>query len=91
MPRLRYSLAEAAAEAKRLAMEYVEGTSQWPAAEFRRVAPSERFPKSPSSKHPVVWFAIFDLPGPDGGVVDGFDLILEINVETKDVRHFEHP
>jgi hypothetical protein len=88
LARLRYSLAEAEAEAMRLAIEYVQSEAKWPGAVFRRARPSPFSPTSASSKHPVVWTAYFDLPWPGDIVVDGGELMFDVDIETKVVRQW---
>ena len=73
MTRLRYSLHDSENEAECLAIEHVRKMALWTGAKFRRVAPLHTAPKSPNSKHPVVWVASFSFAWPDGVVVDGGD------------------
>ncbi len=89
MARIRYSLADAEEEAKRLAIDYVQNTAKWPGAVFKCVGTSRLSRHSSSSKHPVEWVVFFELPWPEGVVVDGGDLMFDVNIETKEVRQFD--
>jgi hypothetical protein len=89
MARLRYSLTDAEQEAGRLATEHVQKMALWPGVVLSRVVPSRSAPRSPNSKHPVWWMVSFKMPWPDGVVVDGCELMFDVNVETKEVRQFD--
>jgi hypothetical protein len=89
MARLRYSLTDSEKEAGRLATQHVQTMGVWPGATLSDVAPSHIAPKSPNSKHPVVWIAMFKMPCPDGVTVDGGELTFHVNAETKEVRQFD--
>ncbi|WP_145098554.1 hypothetical protein [Anatilimnocola aggregata] len=84
MPRLRYSFPEAQAEAVRLATEYIR---QQPKMEGARLGaqPNKVAPKSATSKIPVMWVVVVVFHPPDV-VMDGGDLVLDVNIETKEVR-----
>jgi hypothetical protein len=83
MARLRYTRAEAEAEAARLATEYVRTLPDAGDAKLQHVSPGVRAPKSNASKFPVIWSATFVFPAPAGAIVDGGELIVTVNVETK--------
>ena len=88
MTRLRYTRAEAETEAARLAMEFVQGLPDTEDAKLYRVSPVNSAPKSDASKFPVVWSAMFVFPSPAGSVIDGGELIVTVNIETKAVTPF---
>lgn len=85
MARLRFTLEEARGEAERLAIEYVK---KMPNTEKARMihgaAPSLSEPKSSASKFPVIWSVAFVFHPPDV-VMDGGELIVRVNIETKEV------
>jgi hypothetical protein len=88
MARLRYTRAEAEVEAARLATEYVQALPDVDGVRLHHVSPVNSAPKSNASKLPVVWSAMFVFPSPAGAVVDGGELIVTINIETKAVTPF---
>ena len=85
MVRLRFTLAEAEEEATRLATEYVTRQPNTENARLHHVSPVKSAPKSAASKHPVVWCVSFVFHPPDV-IIDGGELMLDVNVETKEVR-----
>jgi hypothetical protein len=85
MARLRYSYSEAREEATGLAWGFVRGLPAGGAGRLRSVEPSKTGGGSKASKFPVLWVAIFVFHPPEV-VADGGELIVEVNVETKDVR-----
>jgi hypothetical protein len=85
MSRLRYTLDEARAEAERLAKSYVTNLSGCETLELFGSNPLLSAPRSNASKHPVQWLVSFRDPPPPDAVVDGGELILDVNVESKSV------
>lgn len=85
MPRIRFTLDESRAEATRLASEYVKTQKWFNQARFKGINPSLFAHKSPSSKFPVEWRAVYVFHGPDE-IVDGGELFLDVNIETKVVK-----
>jgi hypothetical protein len=83
--RLRYTRVDAESEATRLAMEYVSNDPSLSEADLAQVVSSTFAPKSKNSKFPVVWFAVFKFPSRPGVVVDGGELSLHVNIETREV------
>lgn len=86
MARLRYSFSEAEAEATRLAKEFVSQNPEWNEAILLLVAPSNIEAKSSVSKFPISWTACFAFPHPPDVVVDGGELVIDVNIETKHVQ-----
>ncbi len=86
MSRIRYTPEQAEAEAKRLAESYVGRLQNADGYIFRRAIANGHAPKSPSTKLPVVWHAVFTRNYPEGVVVDGGELIVVVNIETKDAN-----
>jgi hypothetical protein len=84
--RLRYTPEQAEAEAKRLAESYVARLQNVDGYIFRRAIANGHVPKSPATKLPVVWHAVFTRDYPRGVVVDGGELVVVVNIETKDVQ-----
>src|SRR5262245_29378299 len=81
--RLRYTPEQAEAEAKRLAEAYVAQLQNVDGYIFRRAWADGHAAKSPSTKLPVVWHAMFSRDYPEGVVVDGGELVVVVNIETK--------
>lgn len=81
MGRVRYSLAEAKAEATRRAAEFV--ASRPDANEWRHIStgPDNFGPPRSSSKHPVAWIAMYAPIPPDGSVIDGGELFVIVDLE----------
>lgn len=84
MPRLRFTRAGAEIEAIRLATAFV---ATMPGAGYARCigAVADPFaPRSTSSKHPLVWSVRFVFH-PPGVVMDGGELFVAVNLETRAV------
>lgn len=86
MSRLRYTLRQAEAEAKRLAEAYVARLQNVDGYVFRRVIANDYAPKSPGTRLPVEWHAVFTRDYPEGVVVDGGELVVVVNIETQDAK-----
>jgi hypothetical protein len=84
--RLRYTPEQAEAEAKRLAESYVAQLQNVDGYILRRAIPNGHAPKSASTKLPVEWHAVFTREYPEGVVVDGGELVVGVNIETKDAK-----
>ncbi len=86
--RLRYSLTEAQAEATRRAEAFVAGRSDGDQFRLRGAHPNALLPPSQASKHPVAWVVVFAPVPPDGGVIDGGELFVDVDLEldTIDLR-----
>ncbi len=82
MVRLRYSRAAAEAEATRRAEAFVAGRPDWNWYRHRGTVPDTPAPPSPASKHPVAWVAVFVLIPPDGGLIDGGELFVAVDLES---------
>ena len=85
MPRLRFTRAEAEAEAIRLATAFV---ASLPGAESEQcvgAVPDSMAAPSRSSKHPVAWIVIFKASQPSGVMMDGGELFIVVNLETNRV------
>jgi hypothetical protein len=81
--RLRYSRAEA--EATRRAEAFVAGRPDRDQLRHRGTYPDSSAPPSRSSKHPVAWVAVFAPIPPDGGVIDGGELFVAVDLESGSV------
>ena len=81
MGRLRYSLTEAQAEATRRAEVFIAARPD--RDQFRRhgTFPDTLVPPSRASKHPVAWVAVFQWVPPDGGIIDGGELFVVVDLE----------
>jgi len=87
---LRYSRAEAEAEATRRAEAFVAERSDRGEFRHRRTYPDPSVPPSGSSKHPVAWIAVYAPIPRDGEVIDGGELFVTVDLEagTVAVRDF---
>ncbi len=87
MPRLRYNLAEARDAAIRLAAAYVAKLPGANKIEFSDASASPMAPHSNSSKHPVIWSVCYrPIRSNPNVVVDGGELLLNVDIEAKTVR-----
>ena len=68
-----------------MALEFVHDLPERQAARFISVHADMHAPRSPCSKHPVKWRAMFVFHPPEM-VVDGGEMFLEIDIETQSVR-----
>ncbi len=85
MARLRYSRAEAQAEATRRAEAFVAERTDRDQWQRRSTFPDSTATPSRASKHPVAWIAVFAWVPPDGGVVDGGELFVAVDLESGSV------
>jgi len=85
MPRLRFSREEAEAEARRLATEFVSCLPGVERLQCRSAMPDGLEPKSSASKHPVAWIVVFAPCQSHEVVMDGGELFVKVNIETKAV------
>lgn len=83
MARIRLTRKDAAVEASRLAMEFVASLPEHSSARLVRVYPDGFVAKSPSSKHPLAWVAVFQPRHPPEEVVDGGELVVAVDLEGK--------
>jgi len=83
MTRLRFTRTEAEAEATRLASELVAVLPGASSVQCVGAYPDTTAPRSHSSKHPVNWSVVFKAPQPPGVVMDGGELFVTVNLETK--------
>lgn len=82
MTRLRYSRAEAEAEATRRAIEFVNRRPDRDALRHCHTSPDSFGTPSRSSKHPVSWVAVFAPVMPEGAVIDGGELFVAVDLES---------
>jgi len=83
--RLRYSWEVALAEAIRRAEGFVADRPDRDSWRFRKAFPNTLVPPSPASKHPVSWLVLFAPVPPDGGVIDGGELFVAVDLESGSV------
>jgi hypothetical protein len=79
--RLRYSLAEAQAEATRRAEEFVASRPSRNELRLHMAHPDSLVPPSRASKHPVAWVVWFAPVPPDDGIIDGGELCVAVDLE----------
>ncbi|VTU02344.1 unnamed protein product [Gemmataceae bacterium] len=91
MARLRYSRAEAEAEATRRAEAFVAVRPDRERFRFRGAFPDTAVSPRRASKHPVVWVAMFQLIPENGDVIDGGELLVSVDLETGRVGYHGHP
>lgn len=85
MARLRYSLAEAEAEATRRAKVLIADRTDRDQLRHRGTFPDTLVPSSRASKHPVAWIAVFAWVPPDGTITDGGELFVAVDLESGSV------
>lgn len=85
VPRLRFTREEAEAEAIRLATEFVAGVPGAESYQCQKASPDKRQPKNLCSKHPIYWLVTFVPPPEPGVVIDGGELFVSVDLETKTV------
>ncbi|VTS06829.1 unnamed protein product [Tuwongella immobilis] len=81
MGRLRYTLAEAREEATRRAEAFVADRPDRDQFRLRGARPDSLVPPSRASKHPVAWVVVYARIPPDGGVIDGGELFVAVDLE----------
>jgi hypothetical protein len=89
VPRLRFTRAEAEAEAIRLATEFVAGRPGVEPGQCVGAVPDSMAARSRCSKHPVAWVVVFKAAQPPGVVMDGGELFVRVNLETNAVASSE--
>jgi hypothetical protein len=82
---VRYSRAEAQAEATRRAAAFVAERPDGEQLQHRGTFPDTLVPPSRASRHPVAWVAVFAPIPPDGGVIDGGELFVAVDLESGSV------
>ena len=82
MGRLRYSLTQAQAEATRRAEAFITDRPDRDQWRLRGASPNTLVPPSQASKHPVAWFVMYSPIPPDGGVIDGGELLVAVDLES---------
>ena len=82
MARLRFTKAQAQAEASRRAAEFVSARPTFAGARLRGAYPDAAVPQSQNSKHPVAWVAVFAFDPPDGALMDGGEFFVSVDLES---------
>jgi hypothetical protein len=82
MTRLRFTRADAEAEATRLALEFVAGLPGCGSDRCVGAFPDTSAPRSRASKHPVAWLVVFKAPQLAGVVMDGGEMFVSVNLQT---------
>ena len=85
MTRLRYTLAEAKEEATRRAIKFIAGRSDRDSFLYRGTYPDSFALRSQASKHPVAWTVVFAPRPKEGEIIDGGELIVDVNLESGSV------
>jgi hypothetical protein len=83
--RLRLSWVEAQAEATRRAEEFVAGRPELCGLRHHGTRPDTLAVPSHASKHPVAWVAVFTPVLPAGGVMDGGEVFVAVDLESGSV------
>lgn len=81
MARVRYSLAEARAEATRRSAAFVAARPDRDEWRHFSTRPDPMAAPGRASKHPVAWIAWFAPVPPEGGVIDGGELRVAVDLE----------
>jgi hypothetical protein len=82
---VRYSRAEAEAEATRRAAAFVAQRPDRDCWRHIHTAPDSIGLPRRSSKHPVVWVATYAPVPPEGGTIDGGELFVAVDLEPDTV------
>jgi hypothetical protein len=82
MARLRYSWLEAQAEATRRAESFMAVRPDRDRFRLRGAGPDTLVPPSQASKHPVAWVVMYAPVPPEGGVIDGGELFVTVDLES---------
>lgn len=85
MGRLRFSRAEAQDEGTKRAVAFVADRPDWDQLRHRGTFPDRLVPSSRASKHPVAWVVVFAWVPPDGGVIDGGEIFVAVDLESGSV------
>lgn len=85
MARVRFSRTEMQAEATRRAEAFVAGRPDRDDWRHVSTTPDSIGAQRPSSKHPVVWLAMYAPVPPDGVVIDGGELFVVVDMEQDTV------
>lgn len=91
MGRVRYSLKQAEAEARRLASEFFSRELEYKGMKLSSVTPHLFAPQKRASKHPTAWIAKYSPAPVANEVIDGGELLLLIDLETASVRVADYP
>jgi hypothetical protein len=83
--RVRYSLAEAEAEATRRAKVLVANRTDRDQLRHCGTFPDTLVPPSRASKHPVAWVAVFAWVPLNGEITDGGELSVAVDLESGSV------
>jgi hypothetical protein len=81
LPRLWFTRAEAQAEAKRRATEFVAGLPGGASARYIGASPDPFAHRSRCTKHSVSWVVAFKFHPPEM-IMDGGDLLVTVDLET---------
>ena len=87
MAHLRCTLEQAKAEAIRMATEFLQTTPAATTHRFFNAAPDDSPPKVDSGKIPAVWLVMFSWIPSDGEVIDGGEVFVRVNIQTKNVEY----
>jgi hypothetical protein len=82
MGRLRFTRQQAQNEAARRASEFLSGLPSCTGFRLQGTHPDTTVARSHNSKHPVAWLVVFRLDQPDGGVMDGGELFVAVDLES---------
>lgn len=89
MARVRFSRAEAQAEASRRAAEFIAARTDRDCWRHLSTSPKMNGPVRPASKHPLVWLAMYAPVPPDGVTIDGGELFVIVDLELGTVGEFD--
>lgn len=85
MARQRYSREQAQIEAIRRAEAFAVDWPDRGRSQLRGAFPNTGVPPSQASKHPVAWLVVFAPVPPEGGVIDGGELFVAVDLESGSV------
>lgn len=82
MTRLRYSREQAEAEAISRAEAFLADRPDRDQWRLDGACPNTLVPRSQTSKHPAAWLVLFAPVPPGGGVIDGGELLVAVDLEA---------
>ncbi len=83
MARLRFTLEEARDLAELLADNLIAGMSWGTTVRKIGATPASPDRQGKSSKHPTAWTVIYQIKVPEGSTIDGGEVFVEIDLESK--------
>lgn len=83
MARLRFTLEEAQSLAELLADNLITRQSWGSSVQRIGATPASSARQGKSSKHPTAWTVIYQMKVPQGSIIDGGEVFVEVDLESK--------